>query len=78
MGRHGGSLFNRRAQVKLLAETHGDPWVNKGSIWHMIKRLDSTFDPKEHGYANFPAMVKALDDVVEIKKGDFDQVVRLK
>jgi uncharacterized LabA/DUF88 family protein len=67
-----------RRAVKLLAETKGDPWVNKGSIWHMIKRLDPTFDPKEHGYANFPAMVKALDSVVEIKKGESDQVVRLR
>lgn len=67
-----------RRAVKLLAETNSDAWVNKGSIWHMIKRLDSTFDPKEHGYANFPAMVKALDSVVEVKKGDSDQIVRLR
>jgi hypothetical protein len=67
-----------RRAVKLLAETEGDPWVNKGSIWHMIKRLDPIFDPKEHGYANFPAMVKALDSVVEVKKGESDQIVRLR
>lgn len=67
-----------RRAVKLLAETKGDPWVNKGAIWHMIKRLDPTFDPKEHGYANFPAMVKALDAVVEVKKGESDQIVRLR
>jgi uncharacterized LabA/DUF88 family protein len=64
--------------VKLLAETKGDPWVNKGSIWPMIKRLDPTFDTKDHGHANFPAMVKALDGIVEVKKGDSDQVVRLR
>lgn len=67
-----------RRAVKLLTETKGDPWVNKGSIWHMIKRLDPTFDPKEHGYANFPAMVKVLDSVVEVKKGESDQIVRLR
>lgn len=67
-----------RRAVKLLAETKGDPWVNKGAIWHMIKRLDPTFDPKEHGYANFPTMVKALDSVVEVKKGESDQIVRLR
>ncbi|MEK8032513.1 NYN domain-containing protein [Ideonella sp. DXS29W] len=67
-----------RRAVKLLAETKGDPWVNKGSIWHMIKRLDPTFDPKDHGYANFSAMVKAMDEVVEVKKGESDQVVRLR
>ena len=42
-----------RRAVRLLAETKGDPWVNKGAIWHMIKRLDSTFDTKEHGHATF-------------------------
>ena len=56
----------------------GDAWVNKEAVWHMIKRLDPTFDPKDHGYANFPAMVKALEDVVEVKKGDSDQVVRIR
>ncbi|MGM9489897.1 NYN domain-containing protein [Ideonella sp. YS5] len=67
-----------RRAIKLLAETQGDPWVNKGSIWHMIKRLDPTFDPKEHGYANFPAMVKSLDSLLEVKKGESDQRVRLR
>lgn len=69
-------MFKRA--IKLLSETKGDSWVNKGSIWHMIKRLDPTFDTKDHGYANFSAMVKALDSLVEIKKGDSDQIVRLR
>jgi len=66
-----------RRAVHLLAETKGDPWVNKGAIWHMIKRLDPTFDVKEHGHANFPALVKAMDSIVEVRKGDSDQQVRL-
>lgn len=69
-------IFKRA--VRLLAETHGDAWVNQASIWHMIKRLDSTFDPKEHGHANFLAMVKAFDSMVEVKDGESDQVVRLR
>ncbi len=67
-----------RRAIRLLAETKGDAWVNKGAIWHMIKRLDPTFDPKEYGHANFPAMVKALDGLVEVRKGESDQVVRLR
>jgi len=62
----------------LLAETKGEPWVNKGSVWHMVKRLDSTFDPKDHGHANFADMVKALDAMVEVRKGDSDHLVRLR
>ncbi|MGH6628094.1 MAG: NYN domain-containing protein [Burkholderiaceae bacterium] len=69
-------IFKRA--VRLLAQTQGDAWVNKASIWHMIKRLDSTFDPKEHGHANFGAMVKAFDALVEVKDDESDQVVRLR
>lgn len=62
--------------VRLLAETKGEDWVNKGSVWHMIKRLDATFDPKEHGHANFAEMVKSMGAVVEIKKGETDHLLR--
>lgn len=64
--------------VRLLAETKGEVWVNKGPVWHMIKRLDPTFDPKDHGHANFAEMVKALDALVEVKKGDTDHLLRLR
>ena len=64
--------------VRLLSETKGEPWVNKGSIWHMIKRLDPTFDTKDFGHANFSEMVKALDAIVEVRKGESDHVVRLR
>ncbi|MFG6432107.1 NYN domain-containing protein [Roseateles sp. LYH14W] len=64
--------------VRLLAEAKGEPWVNKGSAWHMVKRLDPTFDPKDHGHANFAEMVKALDSVVEVKKGESDHMLRLR
>ena len=67
-----------RRAIRLLAETQGDAWVSQAAIWHMIKRLDSTFDPKEHGHANFLAMLKALDALVEVRDGEFDQLVRLR
>ena len=65
-----------RRAISLLAEQKGDVWVKKGAVWHMIRRLDSTFDTREHGHANYSAMVKALDDVVEVKKGESDQLLR--
>lgn len=68
-----------RKAVKLLGEAKGDPWVNKATIWHMVKRLDPTFDPKEFGFQTFSAMLKSLETtVVEIRRGEFDQLVRLK
>ena len=36
----------------------------------MIKRLDSTFDPKEHGHASFLAMLKAFDALVEVRQDE--------
>ncbi len=64
--------------VRLLAETKGEAWVHKASIWPMIKRLDPTFDTKDHGHASFAEMLKALDTVIEIKKGEKDHLVRLR
>lgn len=51
--------------MRLLAETKGEPWVNKGAVWHMIKRLDATFDPKDHGHASFVERVKAMDTAID-------------
>ena len=69
-------IFQRA--VRLLAETKGDAWVNQAAIWLMIKRLDPTFNPREHGHANFLAMLKAFDSLVEVKDGEADPVVRLR
>jgi len=44
----------------------------------MIKRLDPTFDPKDHGHGNFAELVKAMDAVVEIKKGETDHMLRVR
>jgi uncharacterized LabA/DUF88 family protein len=64
--------------VHLLAENKGEAWVNKANVWPMIKRLDPTFDTKDHGYGSFAEMLKSLDAVVEVKKGESDHVVRLR
>jgi hypothetical protein len=44
----------------------------------MIKRLDPTFDTKDHGHASFVEMVRALDAVVEMRKGESDHQLRLR
>ena len=67
-----------RRATRLLAETQVDAWVSQSAIWQMIKRLDSTFDPKEHGYANFLAMLKAFDALVEVRQEESDLMVRLR
>ena len=51
--------------LHLLAQAKGDAWVSPQAVWQMIRRLDSTFDPKEHGHADFPAMLAAFDALLE-------------
>ena len=67
-----------RRALRLLAESKGEPWVNKANVLPMIKRLDPTFDPKDHGHASFGEMLKALDAFVEIRKGEADHQLKLK
>lgn len=67
-----------RRALHLLAESRGEPWVNKATVWPMIKRLDPTFDPKDHGHASFGEMLKALDALVEVRKGEADHQLRLR
>ena len=64
--------------VRLLAQAKGDAWVSPQAVWQMIRRLDSTFDPKEHGHANFPAMLAALDALLETRNGDAGPMLRLR
>jgi hypothetical protein len=67
-----------RRAIRLLAESKGEAWVRKASVWPMVKRLDSTFDLKGHGYGSFSEMLKAMDAMVEVKKGDGDHLLRLR
>jgi hypothetical protein len=67
-----------RRAIRLLCETQGDAWVSQESIWQMIKRLDPTFDTRDHGYAGFQDMLTALASLVELRQGEFSQDVRLK
>jgi len=67
-----------RRATRLLVQTQGEEWVSQAAIWHMIKRLDSTFDPREHGHVNFLAMLKALDALVDVREEDADLMVRLR
>jgi hypothetical protein len=67
-----------RRAVHLLAESRGEPWVKKASVLPMIKRLDPTFDPKDHQFASFADLLKSLDTVIEVRKGENDHELRLK
>ena len=73
-----GHLDLLRRALRLLAEKRGDPWVNKAEVLPMVKRLDPTFDVTEHGYTTFSGMLKDMEVLVEVRKGEYDQQVRLR
>lgn len=75
--RDGPADLLRRA-LRLLSERKGDAWVNKAEVLPMIRRLDPTFNLKEHGHTSFSGMVKSLDAVVETRAGTDDQQLRLR
>ena len=64
--------------LRLLATTQGEAWVKQADLWRMIKRLDSTFEPLDHGYVNFAAMLKALPSLVEIDDRQSGPAIRLR
>ncbi|SFB94704.1 OST-HTH/LOTUS domain-containing protein [Polaromonas sp. OV174] len=64
--------------LRLLAPSLGDGWVGQTATWQMIKRLDPSFEPREHGYADFPAMLKALATLLEVREGEPEPLVRLR
>lgn len=67
-----------RRALRLLADKKKEPWINKAEIGPMIKRLDPTFDLAEHGHASYSGMLKAHEEMLEIRKGENDQQVRLR
>ncbi|TFZ03299.1 NYN domain-containing protein [Ramlibacter rhizophilus] len=74
----GGHFDLVRRAMRLLAEKHGDPWINKAEILPMVKRLDPTFDVVEHGYTTFSGMLKGMEPHIEVRKSEYDQQIRLR
>ncbi len=64
--------------VRLRAETKGEDCIPRASVWHPIQRLDPTSDPKDHGHPGSADRVKALDAVIQGKKGGSDHMLRVR
>lgn len=64
--------------VRLLAQAQGDAWVSPQAVWQMIRRLDPTFDPAEHGHANFPAMLSAFGALLDVSEEGQAPLLRLR
>lgn len=64
--------------ISRLAQSRGDPWVQKAGLRPYMQRIDPTFHESSFGYANFAEMLNAMTDIVEIRRGKFDHEVRLR
>lgn len=64
--------------MRLLVETKGQTWVNKASAWPIVERRDPTFYTKDHGETGFAEMLKTLDTIIETKKGEKNDLARLR
>ena len=67
-----------RHALRLLAQARSDDWVSQADLWQMVRRLDATFEPREHGHANFAALLAALGALLEWREGDAQAMVRLR
>ena len=67
-----------RRAIARLAANKGEPWVLKATIRPMVMRLDPTFDEASYGAATFSALLKRFDDVLEVRKGQYDQEYRVR
>lgn len=64
--------------ISRLAQSRGDPWVQKAGLRPYMQRMDPTFHESNFGYSSFAEMLKAMGDIVEIRWGKFDHALRLR
>ncbi|NMG30593.1 NYN domain-containing protein [Aromatoleum evansii] len=64
--------------ISRLAQSRGDPWVQKAGLRPYMQRMDPTFHESNFGYSSFSEMLKAMGDIVETRRGKFDHELRLR
>lgn len=64
--------------ISRLAQSRGDPWVQKAGLRPYMQRMDPTFHESNFGYSSFAEMLKAMGDIVETRRGKFDHELRLR
>ncbi len=64
--------------ISRLAQSRGDPWVQKAGLRPYMQRMDPTFHESSFGYSSFAEMLKSMEDIVETRRGKFDHELRLR
>lgn len=64
--------------ISRLAQSRGDPWVQKAGLRPYMQRMDPTFHESSFGYSSFAEMLRSMGDIVETRRGKFDHELRLR
>ena len=64
--------------IRRLLNQYNTDFVYKAQVKPMMRRLDPKFDEGNFGFRTFTEFIKAHKDILEIKDGENDQVIRLK
>ncbi|NML16807.1 NYN domain-containing protein [Azohydromonas sp. G-1-1-14] len=63
--------------ITLLSERRGEVWVQKAGLRPFIQRMDPTFQESNFGFDTFSDLLISLGDVIETRRGEHDQEVRI-
>lgn len=64
--------------ITRLSQTRGETWIQKARLRPFIQRMDPTFQESSLGFRTFNEMIASMNDLVEIRRGEFDHELRLR
>ncbi|MFT3666448.1 NYN domain-containing protein [Piscinibacter sp.] len=64
--------------IARLVQNRGETWIQKARLRPFIQRIDSTFHESSYGFATFNEMLASMNDLVEVRRGEFDHELRLR
>lgn len=64
--------------IARLAQNRGETWIQKARLRPFIQRIDSTFHESSYGFSTFNEMLASMNDLVEVRRGEFDHELRLR
>lgn len=67
-----------RSIKRLSSRSTGGDGVRKAALRPMMVRIDSEFDPVNFGFRTFNQLLSACSDLIEIRRGEYDEMVYLR
>ena len=63
--------------ITLLSERRGEVWVQKAGLRPFIQRMDPTFHESNFGFDTFSDLLDSLGEMIESRRGEHDQELRI-